>query len=374
MGDLPFDRVTINGRERPLSTDINQAQSEMDRSLRHVLMQMYLGRVSDTNDAATLPVTGFIGEAFKVRPSSPLSMVVRLPKGLGFCHAPADTPTSIGGITSVNDLESWKPFLLSQDVNITLTAPSAPNNRYDLIEVNYNRVLQDNGSRDVLNLSTGKFDPILVYKTLGWDMSGSVGSVASPADSTAAISWKRGVPAVTPSVPAGTAGYTTVAVIYVAAGVTTIDADAIRDARTMLWPGGQSQVGINFNMQGAGSLKPTNLSVIAPPGVSVFTLGTSLVGQSADVYLMLGGGVTPTVNATCNSELSTYVAPVRSWLANYSFVTVNSVLQAALAGANATPTAKVAIGQRLYMMTAISLAADSGSSTVRYTIHVDMRT
>ena len=39
MANKTYDRTIINPRERPLSSDINQAQSELDQALRDTLLQ-----------------------------------------------------------------------------------------------------------------------------------------------------------------------------------------------------------------------------------------------------------------------------------------------------------------------------------------------
>ena len=58
MANKTFDREIINVRERPLSSDINTAESYLDYTLRSFLDQLFLGRVSRDSDAAGSPMSG----------------------------------------------------------------------------------------------------------------------------------------------------------------------------------------------------------------------------------------------------------------------------------------------------------------------------
>ena len=78
MANQAFEREILNPRERPLSSDINTAQSQLDRSMRETLQRLFQKRVSASSDASAAPVRGFIGDGLKVRADSPAGLSVRV--------------------------------------------------------------------------------------------------------------------------------------------------------------------------------------------------------------------------------------------------------------------------------------------------------
>lgn len=341
MANNSFDRTIINARERPMSSDINRLVSESDRALREVLTRLYQSRAAIYPDGAGTPISGFLGDGFGVRPTSPVSLSVLVKSGIGFLYDPV-TASDLGGISNVNDLSVWKPMVLNNDVTIALaSAPMAPNSRYDIVEVRTNRLVGEPSSRDVLNPTTGVFDPTFVNKSLLWSVDASVGSVVDPALSTAALSLKTGLPGNLPTVPSPTPGYTQLARILVGPSVASVDADAIRRDRRLLLPGSLLQVAALIT-----GISPynavTTTSLFAPPSVVATAVWTGNVGGTAiafDFYVMPGA-----------SPSTMY--PVASFMGNLTLfqtqVTVDAPLQAILAGVNASPPIKVAIGQKLW--------------------------
>jgi hypothetical protein len=350
MANNPFNRVVLNPRERPLSSDINQAESEADRTLRTLLERVYVGRASDASDAAGAPLNGFIGDGFKIRPVSPLAMQVRVPAGMGFIYAPTDTLSSIGSVQGVDDLAAWKPLVLNADATLSVpAAPGAPNSRIDIIEVRYNRALADLANRDVLNTGTGRFEPVNVFKTLSWDMDGSTGVVAAPADSTATISLKTGIVGVTPVAPATTAGYIKISEILVGSAVTTLAADVIKDLRYLLFPSARWSVACQLVAPASGPLVCTLSNVQAPPGITVTGIAIGVAFATADIYIGAGALAATYLPTVCVSYIG--VTPGLFAVASISSitkVTVNATLQALLQGSQASPPTKVAVGQELY--------------------------
>lgn len=367
MASNAFDRVVINARERPVSTDINQLQSQIDRTLRVTLEEMFRTRLSDTDDSGAPSASGFLGEALKPRPSSPASMNIRLPKGLGFFYNITDTPTAIGGVTNLDDLSYWKPISIPADLTVPVPTADPTNPRYDIIEVRTNRLLTDSTSRDVFNVSTGIFDPTAVSKTLSTVIAAGDVTV----DGTGAVNLRTGAPNASPTVPATDSGYTKIAEILVGTGVTTLDADVIKDLRMMIWPGSQAQISTTFVAKGSGaSLLPTSLQVVSPPGIQICAVGNNLTGQTVDVFMIIGG-MAATMRKTYTVSAQTYLSPgcVRAYFAGASPVAVDSIIQAAMANAAiASPVTKVAIGQVVYWTQLKSTVADSGTNDVRYNL------
>lgn len=339
MANNPFDRTVINVRERPLSSDINQAQSTQDLTLRSMLDQLFLPRASLADPRAGTPVNGFIGDAFRVVERSPADLSINVTAGVGFKHDASDTPTAIGGVPNVDDLGRYKPIILLAGANIAIPAPDPTNPRIDIVEVNINRRLADPASRDVLNPTTGVFDPTSVQKTLAWNIGTSIGTVATPANSTAALSLKTGVASATPSVPPTSPGYVKIAEILVGGGVTQIDQNVIQDLRNLLALAGMQRVAARAT-RAAGAVALNSLK--APPGVQVAHNDT---GGTNRLYILGGnvGGATPIAVAARDTAATTTAIP--------SIVVVDAALQTALATAGDTdPPLEAAVGQSVILI------------------------
>jgi hypothetical protein len=170
MADKPFDREVINVRERPLSSDVDLIGSYADQAIRETLRQIYSKRTSFSDPTNVPSPSGFIGSAFAPRAAAVPAMTVTVKAGLGFIDNPADVPFTVGGVSGVNDLSPFKPLTLTADEVITVPAADPVNPRIDIIEVQYDRRLQDASSRDILNPITGIFAPGAVNKTLSFNL------------------------------------------------------------------------------------------------------------------------------------------------------------------------------------------------------------
>lgn len=254
MPDEAFSRVVINPRERPLSSDINQLQSEEARTLREVLRAIYLRHAlaADTVNSSFQPVSGFLGDGFFAVAGGALTHTLKA--GIGFIFDSGLTASDIGGVSKVDDRNPYYPVYLSTDQNIT--SPAAPGiglERVDIIEVTLDRRLQDNSSRDVLNSGTGIFDPTLELKTLAFAMDGRTGVVTSPSNSTTGISLKAGTPqaagtySANPAtgVPTTSPGYVRIAVILVTNAGAVVQGD-VRDERFLMSPDGYTKLGFEM--------------------------------------------------------------------------------------------------------------------------------
>ena len=270
MAGNGFDRTVINPRERPLSSDINSAQSQLDRTLREVAKSLFTSRVGfGTPDGSGTPPSGFIGDAFKARGRGLADMSVVLSKGLGFQYLPGDVPSGVSGIGGLDDLSPYKPLELLADAVISGIPNGDPANpRIDIIEVRMNRALGNPLSRDVLDTGTGVFVPTSVNKTLSFTQDGSTGVVTSPAASTAAVSYKVGVAGGVPVEPSVTTGYVKVAAVYVPASATALTRANFIDKRLLLAPYGEMNIGLSFGLPAAAG-PAVDLQVTAPPGVEV---------------------------------------------------------------------------------------------------------
>lgn len=341
MPNNAFDRTIINVRERPLSTDINQLQSQLDRVLRAQINKYFVGRASDSSDAFNTPtVARFFGDSFKVRAKNPVSGLVEVTPGLGYFPNSADVPTAIDSIVGLDDLELMKPLVLNAAQSFTVPTADPTNPRIDIIEVKYNRDTGNPLSRDILDPTTGAFVSSTVDKTLTFTLDGLTGSVVSPAGSTAAISYKKGVAAGSPTVPATTSGYVKIAEIRVAALATTFDDNVIGDFRRIAIPHNAFNFFVQYTTATAGS-PPTLVRTNAPPGVKVCVVNDV---SEPDIYLVAGDTASSIWSAAfgCNRALA---KAVWSGFSDVTNITATTTEQSLLVGVTASPATKIAVGQ-----------------------------
>jgi uncharacterized protein YaiE (UPF0345 family) len=296
MADREFDRTVFNTREKPLSVDLNQLQSQHDRSLRAMVRQMLSStfwnatqQAAGLIDFATQWFTGFMGDGFKVRSTFPATMNVYVSGGYGFVATLADEATNIGGIQGVNDLDPYKPLVLELPQTFTVPANSSGVLRHDIIEVNYSRRLENSTSRETLDPALQQFVAGNVNKTLAFDNEGRLGQVTMPAVSTADISYKVGTGG---SRPAVTPGYVKLADIAVPSGVTAITTAHIGDERNLIAPNNEIRITGTVTVPRNNPGKPTELTVHAPPGVEVVAYsgfaGDSDLGAIVEIMVLAG--------------------------------------------------------------------------------------
>ena len=291
--DKPFDQEILQLRERPLSTDHNQAWSQIFQTMRDFFQHLYEGRAGITDGSAVPPPYGFIGNGFRPVPGSGMQVVLK--PGTGFIYSGLDTPSGIGGVLGVNDKSPFKPLSLLADQPVAIdAAPSSGQERFDIIEVNYQRLLTDLSSRGVFSPSAGDFVASLVAKTLQWNIDGAVGRVVSPASSTTPIGYKVGIAAAVNSavVPSNTAGYVTVARVHVLSSTAAIQRSNIADFRPLLFPGNVAEIALDYSVSttGGGPNLPTVNQLICPPGIEVAVVGQAAFTARAGVNIYIIGG------------------------------------------------------------------------------------
>jgi len=110
------------------------------------------------------------------------------------------------------------------------------------------------------------FDPTSVQKTLAWNVGASIGTGVTPANSTAALGYKQGIASATPAIPPTSPGYTKVAEILVAAGVSQINQNDINDLRNLVTAHNTRRVMARGTFSGGAV---TLDALHAPPGVEV---------------------------------------------------------------------------------------------------------
>ena len=297
MADRAFDRTIINPLEKPLSSDINQLQSQQDSTLRRMFERLFSSAIPGTNDRPYGSRSGFLGDSFKVRPTSPTGMNVLVTRGVGFIYNPSDVPVAIGGVLGLDDRSGYKPLLLDADQTIAVPANTSGATRYDIIEVCYSRRAENNSSRQILDPIAEQFSAAGVNKTLGIANDGRIGSVASPAASTADISYKTGGSS-SAARPDVTSGYVKIADVVVINGATHITPNCIGQERSILTPDNHMHIRGVLTINVADGTA-TALTYDAPPGVEVYGLQAEL----AQLLIIAGPAdwsVVPLISANTN--------------------------------------------------------------------------
>lgn len=264
-----FDRRIINVRERPLSSDPNGDSSNLDYTIREVLMRSlgFRGSITTNNNGTSGVPSGFVADGFKVDAGAGMSIALRA--GLGVQDGTGDQPTNINAANDLNDTHAMKPLVLSAVESITVPNADPTNPRWDIVEVKYDRQVLNPSSRDILNTGSGVFTPAIVDKDLVFDLA-----ALSTVNGSGPINYKTGTPAGSPAVPATDAGYIRIGRVYVPAAVGAITSDLIVDDRRLLLPAGIVRVSGGCDVD-QGTFAMTNAWVDGPPGVDVLMISTA---------------------------------------------------------------------------------------------------
>ncbi len=308
-----FDRVVINPRERPLSSDINMAQARAEQSLKSFIRSLALKHASGAGiagaSAFTPPAMGFIGDAlFPTAPGT--NRTVTLTPGLGMVLGSSPV-SNFGGVSGVDDLDAYFPVVMPAAVTVAVdAAPTSGQERFDIIEVKQDRRLENPLSRDVLNTSTGLFEAGSVSKTFAYALDQTrQGRVVSPSDSATGVGYKVGVAAATGSatIPATSVGYTRIAVVHSAGGSTNVAQSDLRDDRALLFPNGNSSFGLIITqVDGTPDVIAVQANPCANAGLRFAARALSGTPQSdIRVYVFGGAGVNvvPIVQIACNTSI-----------------------------------------------------------------------
>ncbi len=299
----PNSRVVINVGERPVSADINQLQSDLQdtqMAAAAALLAASSAIASGTSATPSFENAGaFLADGFFVDAISPtpaLSVTVR--PGLGYISNPSDKPQNlqpplVGTQTNgVDDVAPLKPMPLSAQQTFAVPTPDTVHGRYDIIEATYYRRFEQQQSRDIINPLAGTVTANLVDKVLAYYLDDQLGTVVTPAASTAGISYKQGVAAASPVPPPGTPGYVTLATIFVPANATAIQQSNIIDVRPLSFPSGLSRVSGAFTVTTPDGVNVTGMTgyIQAPPGVRAAALcHANLVANGVKIFVLAGG-------------------------------------------------------------------------------------
>ena len=343
-----FDRRVIPPRQRPLSEDHNLMFSLVQDQQRELLYRTYGGRFDTTVlNGLTADDPSFYGgftfSAFKVLASA--GMTVQITSGNGLSAANVTAQTNYGGNTGANiNAAAPSPLQLSANQSITIAAaPAVGSSRIDIIEVRPNYSLVDVSPVSIWDLILRRFATQNVPKTLTWDLAGLTGQTVSPAASTAAISYKKGVEAVgaisAATEPSVTAGYIKVARVNVVGGTAAITQAMIADLRPLLHPGGllRARVSVTIASATGGMGTEAFRAIHAPRGVWFRMVDTAASVGSSRLYTLYMFGVRAPAASTVNALLagSAAIVPTSPLVVSTSVGTeakVTSALRATLNG------------------------------------------
>lgn len=323
----PFDRYTIRTKTPADSELVNRQFGQGDRSLRFLLEHMLAPRLQSSSQVGLFR-PAFFGDALRVRPVNPVAMQVVVGAGLGFYYDTADVPSNLGApdYLGVHDLAPVKPLPLVAPVTFNVpTAPGAPNTRVDIIEVRADRRFADTDSAPVFDDATESFVPNTVTTSLAFALDGDTGTVSSPANSTAGLSYKIGTAGNPGAIPATTPGYIKIANVNVGSAVVSIGEMDIDDNRVIAAPGGVVQASASFHSLWNGGAPSVSLSGLsAPPGVSA---GSFVSGgaQRATIQigftggLIKGGHIIATAAPTSGTTQGATIAYVIGWPTNVAY-------------------------------------------------------
>lgn len=320
-----FKRVIIPVRQRPISADLNRLQNQILETIRGLGFANFatsfypLTSAAANNRSIANNPHGFVGASFLVTPNpaaTPFGVMIY--PGIGFNKTSPAAATSIDSANSLDyDANSWAPLCLSTfEAGLTVPAPPlAGNSRIDIIEVRSDYLATDPQTVGIFNTATEVFDPATRNKTLDWDLLGRTGSVISPALSTAAISYKKGVNFAGAlsgaATPATTTGYTTIAQINLDGAVAAVTQDMIVDLRRPILPNGILHVAGRAIIPGvaAGLGLSAFESMEVPPGINIKMAFQNNVAPSAGTsytarfYVI--GAITPLTNTNGGSLVAT---------------------------------------------------------------------
>jgi hypothetical protein len=281
MADTLFDRTVFNPRERPLSTDQNQLQSQLAAGQFDILERMMMPRAA----SSLLQGGSIVFHAGGFAPVALSGMTLALVPGVGMVRDPTMIGT-VGGISGVNDTTTCYPLYLAAAQSFAVPTANATNPRIDIIEVKLDRRLENPLTRDVFDPALEVFNPTLLNKTLAYGQYNR-----TSINGSGSLNYKTGTPAGSPTAPTVTSGYYKIAEVYVGAGVTSITQRNIADWRRIAGqPMFSARVIVHNDVVTTPKLQVAD--VVCTPGFNITLVvadaAPAVVGQSARVSAYIG--------------------------------------------------------------------------------------
>lgn len=289
-----FDRILFNRREKLLSGDLNGDQSRRAEMMAELVRRWFgnstLVGGGDGYTVASDP-EGFFGSGFAVKWSS--ALVVTVTPGVGFARVSGTDETAIYGADNARDT-LYRPVEIAVSLPITLdAAPTAGQNRIDIIEAAPTRVVTQE-SRQRWNTVSRRYAPENLNKNVSYGVT-AYGRVVNAA-SSAPLSYKVGVAATagTEVAPATTSGYQKIAEVLVEGGATAITQAKVADFRKVLVPGGVAGGGMRCRLwtPATSGTAPLLRAYFAPAGIRATIAHdmTTAVNSETEGYILVAHG------------------------------------------------------------------------------------
>lgn len=182
MANKPFDQRIINLLERPTSSDLNIAQSQLNLGGRALMRQLL-------QPNPTLVGTGSLGESFFVEKTAG-NRNFKIKRGVGFNYVAYNSATDddIGGVSGLSDPFDYRMVSIQDEAGVAISVPAAPSAgqcRRDVIAIRCSNptdaMLEDSQPTDIYDPTpgVGKFDVVTKPKTFSYDISGATQEVVN---------------------------------------------------------------------------------------------------------------------------------------------------------------------------------------------------
>lgn len=238
-----IDRLKFNTRERLISSDLNLDTQLVHRAIQEAVAYMLSGTTRES---------GVFGDSYLVTPMVG-TMKCAIGPGLGVM---VDTTQAYP--------ESQSVWMESRAVREVTHDPGGAGSRYDVIEVRPATQVSINVPRDQFDPLTGTFSAVSVDKQV---------------ESYPEFRIVKGAEALTPNLPAGSAGWMPLAYIFVPVGAVALDPQDVIYCRPLLAPKQVQESGWSSPSQ---DVYPTDVKgggLTAPGAGVVATLNTSVSGR-----------------------------------------------------------------------------------------------
>lgn len=402
MANKPFDQRVIYLLERPTSSDLNIAQSQLNLGVRAFARQLMM------QNPAFL-ATGSVGESFFVEAAGGRDVLIN--RGIGFNYASenAGLDQNIGGVTGLSDTLDYRMVTLQTEGGVRFTIPDAPpagQCRRDLIAILCTRAsasqLKDAESTDIYNPPSSSFGPDFRNKTLSYDLTGAVPQVLNYTDSfnifTDSVVYVTGqvvtytgpdslLNAPRPNAPIR---YLNIGVINVVGGQPSITASDIVDFRRLVSPqgnlvvNGSATIGSSGIGNRGGRLEEITLKT--PPGIRA-QLWKTAEGTSNSYAIVVYGPRNVTSASLCLQRAdpaSRYELLVNN-ISGFSDRPIelvagprtlnniaNDEVKTIAASSSASPAQQIAVGQSFHFFPFTLCRVDNEVSSVTEPLTLDL--
>lgn len=388
----PFDQRVINELERPTSSDLNIAQSQINQNARAMMRQLL-------QPNAAVMGTGSLGESFFVEKTTG-TRNFKIKRGVGFNNVAynATTDLNVDGITGVSDPLDYRLVSAQDEAGVAIVIPAGTNTNFcrrDVIAIRCGNPslnnLTDYGPTDIYDTGTNLFGTADRYKTFTYDISGQspqvldYGDIASATDPVVyirgqTVAYTGPDSLLAAPAPVLSSPYINIAIVNIYGQTDVLQSDVV-DFRRLVAPQGQITL-VGAATVGASGASPgavlSTVSLVGSPGIKAQIL--KYAAGSANSYVLIVYGprnvTSATINYTPGTSIDAYAALASgdsSWKVRPTQVVQGPILlnqgvdedlkTDAANAAIAAPTQAVAIGQPYHIFPFTLCRVDNTTST-----------